>query len=216
LLQAAAAAGTANMVAMLISAGVNVNDVFTRSSLQVAVLGGHAKVVDQLFSAGATADTIEGGLDELIRDAAYSGSARIIVKLVAEGALVDRVVKVERYSARTALAIAVGGNHSHAVKELLIAGATIKNRERHGSHGSLLYQAALGGNVDIIRTLLEAGMHAGHVNDPENAAKLAVRERHEEAGRILSFIVEANGRAENCERCISERRGGSIIPHDFA
>jgi ankyrin repeat protein len=216
LLQAAAAAGTANMVAMLISAGVNVNDVFTRTSLQVAVLGGHAEVVDQLFSAGATADAIEGGLDELIRDAAYSGSARIIVKLVAEGAFVDRIVNVERYFGKTALEIAVGGNHPRAVKELLIAGATIKNRERHWGHGSLLYQAALRGNVDVIRMLLEAGMHAGHVDDSENAAKLAVRERHEEAGRILSCVVEANGRAENCEKCINERHTGKIIPYDFA
>jgi ankyrin repeat protein len=293
LLQMAAADGCADIVATLISIGVDVNEVFKCTALEVAVQGGHAQVVDHLLSAGATAYTITGGLGKLVWDAAYSGSARIIPKLVSQGAKVDEIV-----NGMTALEVAARNGHADVTKELLVAGAnydktalleaavrnghanvtrelllagascdnagllkgavrdghanvtmelllagascdkaalledavgngyanvtkvllaagaTIRAQEVHRPSNWLLSRAASKGNVGIIGMLLEAGAHAGHLDDPKNAAVIASKNKHEEAGRILFQAVEANGRIKDCKTCTRKSRMGGRLVHD--
>jgi serine/threonine-protein phosphatase 6 regulatory ankyrin repeat subunit B len=148
---AAAGAGRAGVVSLLIDAGAQVDqvDVHKLTPLMHACHYGHLDVVLLLLNRGASPDPRPGKLSALTL-AAEGGHDRVVSLLVARGADINYADK----TGTTALIGAVKGAKTSTVKLLMQIGANPQHLDKPGN--SALYYASRAGHHEIYK-LLEQG-----------------------------------------------------------
>jgi serine/threonine-protein phosphatase 6 regulatory ankyrin repeat subunit B len=148
---AAAGAGRAGVVSLLIDAGAQVDkvDVHKLTPLMHACHYGHLEVVLLLLNKGASPDPRPGKLRALTL-AAEGGHDRVVSLLVARGADINYADK----TGTTALIGAVKGAKTSTVKLLMQIGANPQHLDKPGN--SALYYASRAGHHEIYK-LLEQG-----------------------------------------------------------
>ncbi|KAK3284471.1 hypothetical protein CYMTET_7880 [Cymbomonas tetramitiformis] len=149
-LHAAAGRGTVEMVRELVekSAEVDAEDGEGRTALTVALAFGQEAAARALLEAGAGVNAGKGQWP-LIHTAAEKGMEEVVRELAAKGAEVD----AEDGEGRTALTVALAFGQEAAARALLEAGAGVNA----GTGQRPLHGAGVGGMVDFVRELLEAG-----------------------------------------------------------
>ena len=199
-------------VELLIRAGANAKAVtrFGITPLTLASENGNAAIIERLLKAGADPNTAAPGGETPLMTAARTGRVDTVKVLLAHGANVNAQ---EGVRGQTALMWAASDGSVALVKALLEAGADIHSRSSSprpqaaalgdvwsdkektatGPFGSMtaLLLAARRGQIDVVRTLLDAGANP---NDeaivlervgPANAVTLAIANAHYEVAALL-------------------------------
>ena len=153
-----------------------------RSPVQQAALSGHMDIVALLIAAGASWD--HDAVDELIA-AAMSGDREAVERLLAAGpGLLERAI--ERYPDQ--LVRAAAQNSYDAVAALIELGFEVNARDRTAP----LHEAAMRGNVAVIRLLLDHGADPSIRDTGYDATPAGWAEHHQqpEARHLLEELEQ--------------------------
>jgi uncharacterized protein len=131
--------------------------------LRVAIIGGHADLVQQLIDAGANVHRCDKYGNTLLYLAAEKGHAGIVKQLLDAGAAVDHKNK----RGLTPLHWAAQNGHADIVQQLLDAGASAKQASLSGT--TPLHIAAENNHAGIVKQLLDAGSDVDADVDKEDA-----------------------------------------------
>lgn len=139
------------------------------------------KTIDAYLREGFAADVRSDSKDTLLSVAAYSGSRKVVKRLLE----VDRInVDAPGRMGLTALAAASFKGETEILSDLLAAGANANAVNKQGQ--TALMFAALTGKVDAVRLLLKAGADPKRVDSAGNsAASLASKQG---ASRVLDLL----------------------------
>ncbi len=193
-LHVAAEYGQAEVAAFLIEAGADVEaktlkalgTYFFWTPLTVAANWGHTSVAKLLIAAGADVNAFESGTRynfNVLHFSAEKGHTEIVKLLIVNGA--DIEAKVESIL-DTPLSRAVRKERKATVEALISMGANVNTTNAIGS--TPLHFAAISGNLDIVRLLLENG---AEVNAKTNGGDLpGVTPIHAAAFEGQTRIVE--------------------------
>ena len=158
-LHAAAAAGQAEVVRQLLTAGaaLEAGDDRDRTPLHHAALAGAEATVQQLLAAGADVAARDWRNATPLHQAAQAEQAAAVVQLLlAAGA--DREART-RWDQETPLLLAVAAGRVEAVSLLLAAGADIRSRNVRGV--TPLHRAVAADSSELVELLLTAGSPNG-------------------------------------------------------
>lgn len=154
--------------AALVREGANVNarDESLTTPLMSAVSSGRVEVAEFLIRAGADVHAANReGVTSLMK-AAFAGNARLVRALLDAKAQVN----LKDIVGRTALHIAARQGHVEVMELLLAAGADGSAQDSRFL-GTPLHHAAIGGNADAVRCLLNHGCPVG-IRDSRGATPL--------------------------------------------
>jgi ankyrin repeat protein len=154
-LVARATSSDAEVVALLLKAGVAVDGLNTHGSTALLVAGevGSVEVARLLFAAGANPNLSPPTLGGLpLASAAGQGHRELVGLLLENGAKLELKAGAQEM---TPLAMAAFGGHEDIVTDLLAAGADIDSTDAAG--WTPLHHAVREGDADVIQVLLEAG-----------------------------------------------------------
>ncbi|OQR83454.1 hypothetical protein ACHHYP_14690, partial [Achlya hypogyna] len=152
----AADAGETDVVAQLISAGVDVNmrNSNEQTPLLRAAWHGHDGTVSRLLAAGATVDAISNTGSTAFFMAAQDGHESTVRILLAAGASVH----ITKNDGTTAISAAAQYGHTAVVRQLIAAGANVNRADNDGF--TPLFVAAQNGHLAAVQALLAAGADA--------------------------------------------------------
>ncbi|GIL45586.1 hypothetical protein Vafri_2788 [Volvox africanus] len=162
----AAEKGNLEAVKMLLRCGANVNgkNVVGATALHAASTDGHAEVLTVLLEAGAQVEVIKQGGRTPLHVAAIGGHEAAVRVLLKAGANKDAADD----EGKTPMYLAVGNNDKTDVVRVLLE-ANINKDCRTKNGFAIMHSAALKGNDDIIRLLLQAGLDPNPVAPGERA-----------------------------------------------
>ncbi|KAK3276261.1 hypothetical protein CYMTET_15653 [Cymbomonas tetramitiformis] len=142
---------------------VDAEDGDGRTSLTVALAGGHESVVAALLEAGAGVNAGSG--QRPLHGAAERDTVEVVRKLVEKGAEVD----AEDGEGRTALTVALAFGQEGVARALLEAGAGVNA----GTGQRPLHGAAKRGTMEVVKEFMEKGVEVD-VEDREGCTALTV------------------------------------------
>jgi ankyrin repeat protein len=198
----AAYAGDAAQVAALIKSGANVNEanIFGATPMSQAALRGDTEVLRLLLKGGADPESANAEGETALMTVARTGNVEAAKLLVAAGARVDAR---EKWGGQTALIWAAAQNQPAMIRFLLSKGAAVDARSavrdwprrmtaeerpkdmNRGGMSALMF-AARQGNIDALRTLLEAGADPDFTDPDDSTALLvALMNGHWDAAKLL-------------------------------
>ncbi len=195
-LHLAAEAGHHTIVEALLQAGAQVDTPilegtapFDRTALHLAAANGHHEVARILLAHGAAVDAQtkawDGPGETPLTMAAEAGHAEVIAVLAEAGAELTGPA-----DSTPPLTTAAGAGHEAAVRELIQRGASVAAGDQEA-----LVEAANGGHLDVVGTLLEAGADANqYPADNWSALTAAVANNHlQVATRLLEAGADPDG-----------------------
>ena len=184
-LHAAAAAGQADVVRQLLTAGaaLEAGDNRDRTPLHHAAAAGHVEVVESLLAAGAALEARDNRGRRPVHHAAGAGHVELVALLLAAGAEVN-----DKWA--TPLQDAAGAGHVELVEFLLAAGADLAAQDR--LRQTPLYEAATGGHVEVVELLLAAGAEVNN-NFATPLYRAAEAGHVEMVALLLAAGAEVNG-----------------------
>ena len=154
-LVARATSGDAEVVALLLEAGVAVDGLNTHGSTALLAAGevGSVPVARALLEAGANPNLSPPTLGGLpLASAAGQGHRELVALLLEKGAKLELKAGTQEM---TPLAMASFGGHAEIVTDLLAAGADLNSTDAAG--WTPLHHAVREGDAEVIQLLLEAG-----------------------------------------------------------
>jgi len=192
----AAQKGNIKMVELLLSYGADMyieNYKCNMVAFRFAVFNDHIETVELLLSYDTTCD-ITKYLDNALRVASIKGCIKMVELLLNKGANVNAVHKKEK----TALYLAIEGQHTEIVKVLLKAGANVDSINEQGN--TALIDATCNNFVEIVNLLLKSGANVNATTkDGNTALHLAIAKGHTKiVEKIMEFIPNI-GIVNNCE-----------------
>lgn len=182
-LHVAAICGNANVVAILLSRGANVNpiDAHGLTPLHNASAEGHAEVVRLLLSKGADLQKKEEDGATPLYYAAQCGHADVVECLLASGASVsDR-----DGNGNSCLTMACHNSHASIVVLLLRAGADVHHCDKHGR--SPLFWTV---STDVAKLLISAG---ADVNTKDHWSNSPLHVMSENGNTSMAELLLTNG-----------------------
>jgi ankyrin repeat protein len=161
-----------DIVKLLLEAGADVNaeEGLNGPPLLVAALMGHADMTRLLLARGADPNAVDDGGHAALFSAAIGAMFKSTPPEFAM-ALRDEEFREEGQTPERMLKL-LGDGHHRIVQELLDAGADV-NAQASDCHLSALMVAAMGGEVEIAKTLLAHGADVNLKSGKESALKMA-------------------------------------------
>jgi ankyrin repeat protein len=142
-------------IAVVIALGAACTDRQAAASLEQAVRAGDPAAVQQLLSAGVSANaSLSEGWTPLTL-AASLGHLDIVTHLAGAGADLEQARRVGVERQWTPLGWAAFGGHRDVVEWLIARGARLEARTSR--HQTPLMAAALGGHLEVLELLVDAG-----------------------------------------------------------
>jgi ankyrin repeat protein len=183
-LQAAAVGGNVRIVAMLIEAGSDVNDIdrLGQTPLHRAAYHGHMDVAVLLVSKGAKPEAIDCCCRTPMLLAVIAGQQETFAYLFSLERKLGEPSGVD--GPQKALHLAAKHGHIGIVEHLLAAQIDLEDTDTEGQ--TALLAAAAHGQYSMVRFLLDNGsdIHC-HNNDQQTALYLAARSGHDDVVRLL-------------------------------
>lgn len=197
LLHVASWFGHARIVSMLIARGHPVHLQCRNQSapLHYAAFRGHVDVTRVLLEARADPERRMFGGDVALHQAAWQGHMEVITTLLSARAS----IKATKDDGDSAVALAAFRGHANVCRELIrlaasVSGAPGPCHRNHRGH-TPLHAGAAGGNLDVVKCLLEMEANVNARTDTEETAlHRAVQNRAPEA--TLSALLEARAEVE--------------------
>ncbi len=180
-------------------ASVHIKDTYGVTPLHDAAFKGHKDAVELLWANGANIDNTTTAGSTPLMDAAGCGHLEVVVFLLSKGANV-----ATRANFKTPFLEASSGGHTAIMKVLLEAGANVK--DRFGSWTTPLHNAAVRGDLEATKLLLNAGADVDAQDALKNgwtALALAAKNGHKD---VVELLLEAGADREHYVR----QRGTAI------
>ncbi|TAK58171.1 MAG: ankyrin repeat domain-containing protein, partial [Bacteroidetes bacterium] len=179
-LQYAALAGDVALVKMLVDSKAKINDRHYMTSLQFAMVGGSASIVDLLLASGADPGEKTSNGNTSVHIAAATGNSSFIQLMLSK--ISDGINKTND-NGQTPLMLAICSRNVDAVKQLVASGADVKAKDKQRMNA--LHYAAAVGSLDMVKYFVEE-----QKLDVKSEASEAVTPLHVAASMDKPEIVE--------------------------
>jgi ankyrin repeat protein len=143
------------------SAYLNTQNKVGITALMLAVQGGHTAIVADLIAAGADFNTTDIYRYTALMIAAENGKYDVVKVLLKDGASTSAYLDAQSQAGNTALMLAVQGDHTAIVADLIAAGADFNTKNKDGSTALVL--AASKGHTEIVQLII-----LQHINNCTN------------------------------------------------
>lgn len=157
--------------------------------LDRACIYGATEVASKLIALGANINFVDNMHTTALHRAVFNQNPEIVELLLDNGAIVDLTGPENRTALMAASTMFKDEQHEKIFELLIKHGADIKKIDVYGF--SALEFAAGSGNVNAVKTLLNAGADFNHkTNDGKTAADLALQFGHTDIAKMLSAPID--------------------------